>query len=116
MPLNATQRLQARKHLKVWPEDTILDASIATLEDGGPKEAELTAALALCETRLAALDTVEGQVDELTGGGGATFNYSGAIAAKKRLYDRAVEDLARLLGVDLSVWRGTTEARGWRVR
>lgn len=98
MALTAQQKLQIKKHLEVPPTALVLDHLIATLEDGGPLEAELTTALTACNTARTNWETALSQADELTAGEGARFNYSVPIAAKKKLYREAVKYLEQLLG------------------
>lgn len=103
MALTDTQKLQAKKHLGFWPNDTQLNASIKALEDSGAKETELTAAIAECETWYANIETVSGNADEIIEGAGAKFSYERSLAIKKRQYQSARIDLARILGVDLEI-------------
>ena len=112
MPLTATQILQAKKHMGVWPQDTTIDSSIKALSDGSTKELELTTAIAACETTYAAITTAETASDELVEGGGAKFDYDRYISTRKQAYKRSQADLARILGVDLSVQFGS---EAWRV-
>lgn len=115
MALTATQRLLVKKHLNVWPHDTLVDASIEALEDGAEKEGELTTALSLCNTTLTNLQTAQTASDELVEGGGARFSYERYISIRRAAYRDAQLDLARLLGVDLDDQFGGTVATGWRV-
>lgn len=113
MALTGAQKLQAKKHMGVWPHDDILDASIAALEDGSVKESELTAAIALCETTQAAIKTAQSGSDELVEGGGAKFSYERYISIRRRAYRDAQLDLARILSVDLE--SSDASMSGWRV-
>lgn len=116
MALTESQKLQAKKHMDVWVFDSPLNSSFAALEDGGAKEAELVAAIELCETRYAAINTAVTASDELTEGGGAKFNYHQYAALRKRWYEAARRDLARILGVDYDSLRGNSaQMTGWRV-
>lgn len=112
MTLTAAQILQAKKHTGVWPNDTLIDASIAGLSDGAAKEAELVAAIALCETRYAAINTAFVASDELVAGGGASFSYERYTNLRKQWYQDAVRDLRRLLGMSDDEANLST---GWRV-
>lgn len=112
MTLTPTQVLQAKKHTGVWPNDTLIDASILGLSDGGVKEAELVAAIDLCETRYDAINTAYTDSDELVEGGGAKFSYERYTALRKEWYRDAVKDLKRLLGMEDD---DANVAGGWRI-
>lgn len=114
MALTATQRLQVKKHLAVWPHDDIIDASIEALEDGAEKEAELVAAVALCETRYTAINTAVAGSDELKAGGGAKFDYENQITTRQRWYEDAVKDLARLIGIPMNDVQAS-RVTNWRI-
>lgn len=112
MALTALQRTQAKKHLKIWPNDTVIDSNITGIEDGSVKEAELVAAIALCETRYAAINTAITAGDELVSGGGAEFSYERYSSLRKQWYKDAVCDLARILGAEAP---DSGQLSGWRV-
>lgn len=112
MTLTATQILQAKKHTGVWPNDTLIDASILGLSDGAEKEEELAAAIDLCETRYAAINTAFSASDELVEGGGAKFSYERYTNLRKQWYQDAVKDLKRLLGMEDDSANVST---GWRI-
>lgn len=113
MALTAAQVLQVKKHIGVVPTSTTLDASIDALEDGSVKEAELVAALNRCNSTMADYQDAQENADDLTEGGGAKFSHPLNISIKRKAYDEAVMDLARLLGIDID--NGVSGLVGWRV-
>ncbi len=101
MALTTTQRLQIKRHLGEHPIDTILDPFFTVLEDGAEKEAELVAALNVCNTAESAIDATTTEADEIVEGGGAKFSYERRLAFKQRAYNKAVCNLARIIGYPL---------------
>jgi hypothetical protein len=95
--ISETNKLLAKKHLKLKPTDTGLDTYFTALEATVTMETQFTTAVTLCETLFAQVQTVRTEADELTSGGGATFDYWQAKRIKEEGYQNAVNDLCRQL-------------------
>lgn len=101
MAFSTQQRLDIKRHLNEAPGSTILDPLITTMEDGAALETHTGDAVTACNDAIDAYILAQGEVDELTEGGGARFNHSVRLNAKRQIYRDAVENLARILSVEL---------------
>ncbi len=87
-----------KKHFGLYPKDTWIDNLIIDVQDAGPIQAEVEAAIAACDAALSALRAAESEANSVMEACDAKFNYTGAIAIRRRQYRELVNDLARLIG------------------
>lgn len=102
MAFTTAEKLKVKKHLGFNPTYQDLDPLLLALEDGGQMETDAKAAIALCDTTLAAYQLGQTEADDLESGEGAVFNPNRRISIKRRAYREACADLARMLGLDIS--------------